>query len=284
MRPHPHHEPTAGASTGATLAALSVVCLPMLVGCHVAALLAGGSPAPVPEEVAEEDPTPGQEASAVVVKTRPVSRWDRPPPAGGMPSVAVGPAQDPSLGPSLARRLERRERAAPEAPPAAPPPTASDDPLGYAQPVTGCFEGTAYLLPARTLELPSRYDRLPIAGKLWACEWNAFLHVRHLGLPDDPERREWFAIRYVGAFHVRRAGTYGFRISSDDGVRLTIDDEAVVEDERLHAMRDSDGELPLEAGDHTLVLEYYQGPNEVNLQVWVTPPDGEEGLLSVRPP
>jgi len=41
--------------------------------------------------------------------------------------------------------------------------------------------------------------------------------------------------------------------------------------------------IELAAGDHSLVLEYFQGPRyEIALQVFVTPPGGTEGIFSVR--
>jgi hypothetical protein len=42
-------------------------------------------------------------------------------------------------------------------------------------------------------------------------------------------------------------------------------------------------QVQLRAGDHQMVLEYFQGLRfEINLQLWVTPPGKPEELFTVR--
>ena len=79
------------------------------------------------------------------------------------------------------------------------------------------------------------------------------------------------------------AGTYQFRINSDDGTKLYIDGELVLDNDGVHPPRSRSGSVDLEAGDHELVLEYFQGPRyHICLQVWVTAPGAEEEIFSVR--
>lgn len=50
-----------------------------------------------------------------------------------------------------------------------------------------------------------------------------------------------------------------------------------------HPPTSASGSITLTAGDHELVLEYFQGPRYlIALQVWVTPPGGTEQIFSVR--
>jgi hypothetical protein len=50
-----------------------------------------------------------------------------------------------------------------------------------------------------------------------------------------------------------------------------------------HPPTSASGSIMLSAGDHELVLEYFQGPRYlIALQVWVTPPGGSEQIFSVR--
>jgi hypothetical protein len=200
--------------------------------------------------------------------TKRAGRLQRVPQAEGQP-----PAAEPQTPPD--------DLASPSPPPDTPP----ENPFGYDRPVLGCLEGQVYFLDPNTANLPASYDGRESAAALYACEWDIPTRDWEQGFPGIPDRFEWFAIRYSGAFAVAAAGRYHFRISSDDGAKLVIDGTTVIDNDGLHPPQERTGDVDLTAGDHTITLEYFQGPRyHINLQVWVTPP-GEgatEGLFSVR--
>jgi hypothetical protein len=100
------------------------------------------------------------------------------------------------------------------------------------------------------------------------------------GFPGVSSRIEWFAIRYRGKFQVTRAGTYKFRLLSDDGSMLFIDGRCVVSNDGQHPPTSREGHVALDAGTHDLFVNYYQGPREsIALQLFVTPEAGTERLL-----
>jgi len=149
--------------------------------------------------------------------------------------------------------------------------------------VKGCFEGVVYPLAPKTSKLPTAWDSLEAISVVYACEWDIPTRKWETGFPGVEDRFEWFAIQYSGAFHVQKAGKWKFRISSDDGSKLYIDGKLVVNNDGEHPPQSKDGTIELAAGDHDMVLEYFQGPRyHINLQVYATPPGGKEGLFSVR--
>lgn len=76
----------------------------------------------------------------------------------------------------------------------------------------------------------------------------------------DPSfRKERFAVLFEGFVDVPETGVYRFVATSDDGVALEIDGHRVLEDDGTHPERDSDGDLALEAGRHTVRVPYFQG-------------------------
>jgi hypothetical protein len=100
------------------------------------------------------------------------------------------------------------------------------------------------------------------------------------GFPGVSSRIEWFAIRYRGKFTVATAGTYKFRLVSDDGSMLYVDGRLIINNDGQHPPFSRDGTFALEAGEHSLFVNYYQGPREtLALQLFVTPPNGRERLL-----
>lgn len=171
------------------------------------------------------------------------------------------------------------ELAAPVEPPAEPPPNV----FGYPTPVRGCFEGQVFPLETDAPKLPSDYAPLTPVSVLYACEWDIPARAWDQGFPGVADRFEWFAIRYSGAFHLAEAGAYSFRLSSDDGSKLVIDGKLVIDNDGQHPPREMSGRVELAAGDHTMTLEYFQGPRyQINLQLWVTPPGKPEELFTVR--
>ncbi|MBN2716754.1 MAG: hypothetical protein JXX14_12955, partial [Deltaproteobacteria bacterium] len=159
----------------------------------------------------------------------------------------------------------------------------SENEFGYETPVWGCFEGEVVFLKPRTKNLPNNWDQFDVASRLYACEWDIAPRSFSRGFPGVDDRYEWFGIRYSGGFSVAASGEYTFRINSDDGTRLYIDGELVVNNNGVHPPKSKSGKVTLEAGDHQLVLEYFQGPRyEIALQVYVTPPGGTEEIFSVR--
>src|SRR5690606_15364255 len=164
-----------------------------------------------------------------------------------------------------------------------PPEEPPENVFGYEEPVNGCFEGIVYPLKARTNRLPTLWDGLNPLSVVYACEWDIAPTKWSKGFPGVADRFEWFAIRYTGGFSVDKAGKWGFRISSDDGTKLYIDGKLVLNNDGQHAPKVKKVEVDLSAGDHEMVLEYFQGPRYlINLQVYSTPPGGKEGLFSVR--
>src|SRR5690606_22240525 len=69
-----------------------------------------------------------------------------------------------------------------------------------------------------------------------------------------------FAARFAGTIAVERAGRYRFRTASDDGVRLWVGDELVIDDWTVHGTVTRSGTVELTPGHHVpVVLEYFDG-------------------------
>lgn len=66
-----------------------------------------------------------------------------------------------------------------------------------------------------------------------------------------------FSVRWTGELTLK-GGTYDFRVVMDDGARLWIDGEKVLDDWRDGAKRERVVSVPLVEGKHSLRLEYYE--------------------------
>jgi hypothetical protein len=67
-----------------------------------------------------------------------------------------------------------------------------------------------------------------------------------------------FALKLEGWLSVPETGVYTFYLSSDDGSRLLLGDEVVVDNDGVHGMRERVGSIALEAGQHPVAVHYFQ--------------------------
>ncbi len=81
------------------------------------------------------------------------------------------------------------------------------------------------------------------------------------------KRTNNYAIRFEGYLQIDREGDYAFHVASDDGARLVIDGEVVVDHDGVHSESFKDGERKLEVGSHKLVVEHFNGGGEDALTV-----------------
>lgn len=77
-----------------------------------------------------------------------------------------------------------------------------------------------------------------------------------------------FAARFTGFIKIPQTSNYLFRLRSDDGSRLLIDGQEIVNNDGLHGPDPRDGEVALAAGNHALLVEYFErgGGNVLTLE------------------
>jgi len=143
----------------------------------------------------------------------------------------------------------------------------------------GALKGNIYFLPTSTSRLPD-FSRITPVGTIYAKHLNIPPQDFTKGFPGVTNRFEWFAIRYTGTFTVSRSGNYAFRLVSDDGSRLYIDNRLVIDNDGTHPARSAQGNVNLTPGTHNIRVEYFQGPRtQVALQFFVTPPGERERIF-----
>ncbi|MBS1728304.1 MAG: DUF1080 domain-containing protein [Armatimonadetes bacterium] len=77
-----------------------------------------------------------------------------------------------------------------------------------------------------------------------------------------------------GWIKIKKPGLYLFRLSSDDGSRLTIRGEKVIDNDGVHEAVAKEGSLELDAGSHPMKLEYFNNTPDSFLQLeWKKPGD-----------
>lgn len=149
------------------------------------------------------------------------------------------------------------------------------------------LRGSVYHIRHNTAALPN-FERLKPSGVIYTSELNVPPQDFKQGFPGVTKRFEWFAIDYTGRFWIKYPGVYMFALTSDDGSRLYIDNEVVIDNDGQHPPLDRVGTVKLSAGVHRIRVSYFQGPRfHVALVLKVAGPGEELRVFSTdefKPP
>lgn len=83
-------------------------------------------------------------------------------------------------------------------------------------------------------------------------------------------RKDNFGVVFTGYWPTTTESEYRFRLSSDDGSRLLIDGQVVVDHDGIHGMTSKEGKRVLSAGLHEVRVEYFEaaGGEELKIEVF----------------
>ena len=88
-----------------------------------------------------------------------------------------------------------------------------------------------------------------------------------------------YTAQYNGILTIQTAGTYTFKLTSDDGSRLLIDDVVVIDNDGPHPPTAVKGSVNLAAGSHKFDLRYFQLGGGTDLELTWTGPGFSETAL-----
>jgi hypothetical protein len=138
------------------------------------------------------------------------------------------------------------------------------------------LRGEIYYLRPNTLVLP-KFEKLKPVGTIYTTGLNLSPREFTEGFPGVTKRFEWFAIDYTGRFYIDKPGKYHFALASDDGSKLYIDGEIIINNDGVHPTVRMDGSVLLTGGIHTIRLSYFQGPRyEISLMLGIAGPGDKE--------
>jgi hypothetical protein len=122
------------------------------------------------------------------------------------------------------------------------------------------LRGRVYHIHHSSTELPDFEKLKPAGPSIYTSSLNVPPQDFRLGFPGVTKRTEWFAIDYTGKFWISEPARYNFNLLSDDGAKLYIDDEVIVDNDGIHPPRWKAGPVELAGGLHRIRVSYFQGP------------------------
>lgn len=91
-------------------------------------------------------------------------------------------------------------------------------------------------------------------------------------LQDIAPRATNFAVQFEGFLQISRRGKYTFFTESNDGSRLFVDDQLIVDNDGEHIATEKSGTCVLEPGHHRIQVDYFQSGGSTFLKVsWQGP-------------
>jgi hypothetical protein len=93
------------------------------------------------------------------------------------------------------------------------------------------------------------------------------------GRPADPVNWDNFSVRWTGFVTAQSNETYTFITTSDDGVRLWVNGQLIIDDWVNHGPKDDTAQMVLQAGQsYSIRMDFYEGGGQALAQLsWSTP-------------
>jgi hypothetical protein len=157
------------------------------------------------------------------------------------------------------------------------------------EPFQACIAGNASQpITAKVYQLPSGASSIGSATlndsnfKTKICMTKFDVPTREFtaGFPGVPNLFEWFGLDARATIVAPVTGTYKFRLHSDDGAILFINNQKIIDHDGQHAPSSKEGSVTLSAGTHSFKILYFQGPaTYIALQLFWTPPNKAEEIV-----
>lgn len=140
-----------------------------------------------------------------------------------------------------------------------------------------------YFLKPNTRKMPN-FNSLTPAGMFFTKSIDYPVDRGTREFPGVPKRDEWFGLRFYVKFSLtdQEQGEYKFRIVTDDAARLIVGKKLVVAAEGYGTLQEKTGTVTMAAGSHEMFLDYMQGTGPSGIQLFITPPGGEEKIFSFQ--
>ncbi len=131
-----------------------------------------------------------------------------------------------------------------------------------------------YTLPVNTSVLPD-FAQIPNAKVAKVCmdQYNIATRDWTAGFPGVANLFEWFGLQTKATLIVPTTGSYTLRLTSDDGSKLYIDQQLLINNDGTHSTKALEATVQMTAGEHELKLDYFQGPRtQIALELfWKVP-------------
>jgi hypothetical protein len=141
-----------------------------------------------------------------------------------------------------------------------------------------------YFLKPNTTQMPN-YNKMSPSGMFFSKAIDFPIDRGTKEFPGVPKRDEWLGLRFYVKFSLsdQEAGLYKFRLATSDSARLIVGKNRVANIEgKGGRLQEQTGTANLPVGSHEMFLDYFHGTGASALQLYITPPGGEEKVFAFQ--
>ncbi|MEN8229422.1 MAG: family 78 glycoside hydrolase catalytic domain [Bacteroidota bacterium] len=96
--------------------------------------------------------------------------------------------------------------------------------------------------------------------------------IYEIGLDQIPFKQEKFGLLLQGSIEIPTTALYTIYVNSNDGSKLYIDGDIVIDNDGLHGALEKQGTIRLSEGKHTLRITYFQAGGGFHLKAYISSP------------
>ncbi len=101
--------------------------------------------------------------------------------------------------------------------------------------------------------------------------------------PTGLKRREHqFALRFTANLQIEKKGNYRFWLKSDDGSKLLIDENLIIDNDGVHPANEKRAEVSLTVGSHSIEVQYFEAGGNVELGLLIGGPGFKKAPIPVN--
>ena len=117
------------------------------------------------------------------------------------------------------------------------------------------------------LNLKVSLGNISTLNNLSSLKFRNKLIVDKVEVPNDSTLIDDYGLEFTGYINIREDGIYTFSTSSDDGSRVLINDQLVVDNDGIHGMITKSGKVALRKGKHAILVQFFQGNYGASVKV-----------------
>jgi hypothetical protein len=140
-----------------------------------------------------------------------------------------------------------------------------------------------YFLKSNTRKIPN-FNKMSPSGMFFTKAIDYPVNRGSQEFPGVPKRDDWLGLRFYVKFTLtdQESGVYKFRVAGEGAARLIVAKKMIINAEGPTKTINQTGSVTLDPGSHEMFLDYLQttGPN--GLQLYITPPGGEEKIFAFQ--
>ncbi|MBS1566738.1 MAG: T9SS type A sorting domain-containing protein, partial [Bacteroidetes bacterium] len=124
------------------------------------------------------------------------------------------------------------------------------------------------------------YNSMDLSGNIIASQTDATVNFNWTAAPVSGLSASYFSVRWSGQVLPKYTETYTFYTQSDDGIRVWVNGQKLIDNWTLHGTVENSGTISLTAGTkYDIIVEYFQQTGGAVASLWWSSPSTGKAII-----